>query len=139
MLLFNVFIQNTYVSLHLFTNSILLYIIIYNAVFLVPVVLFAIVPVVVSSLVPGVVSSLVPGVLSSRVPGVLSSLVPVVLFSMVPWGGVIPGSGRDLLPGAPSAYMQPSAMRGRIEGVQSGGQSRVRIEGVGIVFKMRLL
>ena len=38
MLLFNVFIQNTYVSLHLFTNSILLYIIIYKAVFLVPVV-----------------------------------------------------------------------------------------------------
>lgn len=54
-------------------------------------------------------------------------------------GGVLQGSGRDLLPGAPSAYMQPSAMRGRIEGVQRGGQSRVKIEGVGIVFKMRLL
>ena len=51
MLLFNVFIQNTYVSLHLFTNSILLYIIIYNAVFLVPVVLFSLVPVA-ASLVP---------------------------------------------------------------------------------------
>ena len=32
MLLFNVFIQNIYVSLHLFTNSILLYIIIYIVV-----------------------------------------------------------------------------------------------------------
>ena len=95
----------------------------------------------------GVVSSMVPGVLSSRVPVVLSSLDPVVLSSMVP--GVVssrvPGMlsfrvpRRDLLPGAPSAYMQPSDMRGRIEGVQRGGQSRVRIEGVGIVFKMRLL
>ena len=44
MLSFNVFIQNTYVYLHLFTNSILLCIIIYKAVFLVPVVLFSMVP-----------------------------------------------------------------------------------------------
>ena len=119
MLLFNVFIQNTYVSLHLFTNSILLYIIIYKTVFLVPWV--------VSSLVPGVVSSLVPVVVPSLVAGVL---VLSVASSWCRW---------CLLPGAPSAYMQPSAMRGRIEGVQSGGQSRVRIEVVRIVFKMRLL
>lgn len=95
--------------------------------------------VVVSSLVPGVMSSLVPGVVSSLVPGVLSSLVPGVLSSRVPVVISFRVHHRDLLPGAPSAYMQPSAMRGRIEGVQRGGQSRVRIEGVGIVFKMRFL
>ena len=106
----------------MFTNCIF-YIIIYKAVFLVPGVLSFRVPVVLPSMVPCVVSSMVPGVVSSLVPGVISFRVP----------------RRDLLQGAPSAYMQPSDMRGRIEGVQSGGQSRVRIEGVGIVFKMRLL
>ena len=60
----------------MFTNSILLYIIIYKAVFLVPVVLFSMVP-------GGVVSSLVP-VVSSLVPVVVSSLVPVVISSRVP-------------------------------------------------------
>ena len=141
--------------MHLFTNSILLYIIIYKAVFLVPVVLFSMVPGVLSSRVPVVISFRVPGVLSSRVPVVLFSMVPGMLSSMVPGvvSSMVPGvvssrvpgmlsfrvPRRDLLHGAPSAYMQPSDMRGRIEGVQRGGQSRVRIEGVGIVFKMRLL
>ena len=83
-LLFNVFIQNTYVSLHLYTNSILLYIIIYNAVFLIPVVVSSLVPVVLSSRVPVVLSSLDPVVSSFRVPGVLSSRVPVVLSSLDP-------------------------------------------------------
>ena len=93
MLLFNVFIQNIYVSLHLFTNSILLYIIIYKAVFLVPVVVPSLVPVVVPSRVPVVVPSRVPGVVPSLVPGVVPSRVPVVVPSRVP--GVVP----SLVPG----------------------------------------
>ena len=83
MLLFNVFIQNTYVSLHLYTNSILLYIIIYKAVFLVPVVLFSMVPVVLSSLDPVVISFLVPVVLSSLDPVVSSFRVPVGIYAAI--------------------------------------------------------
>ena len=80
MLLFNVFIQNTYVSLHLFINSILLYIIIYKAVFLVPVVLF--------SMVPG------GGVIPGASGGGASRLVEVP--SWCQW-----------LPGSSPAYSQP--------------------------------
>ena len=73
MLSFNVFIQNIYVSLHLFTNSILLYIIIYKAVFLVPVVVSSLVSVVVSFLVSVVVIFIVSVVVSSLVPVVVAS------------------------------------------------------------------
>ena len=102
---------------------------------------------VVSSMVPG--GGVIPGSGGGVIPGsgraVLQGSGRAVLQgsgrAVLQGSGraVLPGFGRDLLPGAPSAYSQPSAIRGCIDGVQRGGQSRVRIEGVGIVFKMRFL